>query len=155
MMDEAMAESLDGGLRFERRLAHPPQRVWRAITDSADLAAWLIADGSVDAREGGAVLLRWSDTEVARGVVTRCEPPHLLEYTWQEGEQPESVVRFELTPVTDGTLLVLTHMRIESRAGFGAGWHAHLDLLAGLLDGRDVEWQERWDALLPSYREAY
>ena len=27
-------------LRYERRLAHPRERVWRAITEDADLAAW-------------------------------------------------------------------------------------------------------------------
>ena len=27
-------------LRYERRLAHPRERVWRAITQDADLAAW-------------------------------------------------------------------------------------------------------------------
>ena len=27
-------------LRYERRLAHPPERVWRALTDDAELAAW-------------------------------------------------------------------------------------------------------------------
>ena len=27
-------------LRYERRLAHPRERVWRALTDDAELAAW-------------------------------------------------------------------------------------------------------------------
>ena len=31
-------------VRFERRLAHPPERVWRAITDRGELEAWFPAD---------------------------------------------------------------------------------------------------------------
>lgn len=49
--------------------------------------------------------------------------------------------------------VVLTHERIDSLSGFAAGWHAHLDMLEGLLDGRPVDWQERWDELRPRYEE--
>ncbi|MBB5789124.1 uncharacterized protein YndB with AHSA1/START domain [Jiangella mangrovi] len=27
-------------IRFERRLAHPPAKVWRALTDPAELRGW-------------------------------------------------------------------------------------------------------------------
>ncbi|UMG93452.1 SRPBCC domain-containing protein [Nocardioides sp. TF02-7] len=32
------------GLRFERRLAHPPEKVWRALTESEHLRHWFPAD---------------------------------------------------------------------------------------------------------------
>ena len=76
----------------------------------------------------------------------------MLGYTWNEGGD-ESVVRFELAADGEGTLLVLTHERIDSLPGFGAGWHAHLDMLDGLLAGREVEWQGRFDELRPRYEE--
>jgi hypothetical protein len=32
------------GVRFERRLSHPPERVWRAITERDELAKWFSRD---------------------------------------------------------------------------------------------------------------
>ena len=154
MTSNPIAERLERGLRFERRLAHPPERVWRALVEPSQLARWLAERVELEAREGGSVVLRWSDTEVARGTIGSFVPPELLEYTWQEGDLA-SVVRFDLRPDGDGTLLVLTHREIDSLAGFGAGWHAHLDTLEGMLDGRSVEWRERWDAMKPEYEAAF
>ena len=38
-------QTIDGrpALRFERRLAHPIERVWRAVTEPAELARWFVA----------------------------------------------------------------------------------------------------------------
>ena len=153
MTEQPMAERIGPrALRFERRLAHPPQRVWRALTDPAELAIWLVAAAELEPHVDGAVTLRWDGDASAAGRIVAWEPPEELAYTWDEGEG-ESLVRFTLTADGDGTLVVLTHERIDSLSGFGAGWHAHLDMLEGSLEGRDVDWQERWDALRPRYEE--
>ena len=69
-------------LRYERRLAHPMERVWRAITEDADLAAWFpttiegprrdgaplrfsFRQGEADAFRGRDARLRPSDTDGA------------------------------------------------------------------------------------------
>ena len=153
MTEQPMAERIGPRtLRFERRLAHPPERVWRALTDPAELAIWLVAAAELEPRVDGAVTLRWDGDASAAGRIVAWEPPEELAYTWDEGEG-ESLVRFTLSADRDGTLVVLTHERIDSLSGFGAGWHAHLDMLEGALEGRDVDWQERWDALRPRYEE--
>src|SRR5262249_13275997 len=140
-------------LRFERRLAHPPARVWDALTDRAELGVWLAAEAELEPRLGGVVRLRWSESASMHGTGGEWEPPRTLAFTWDEGDG-ESLVRVDLEPDGDGARLVLTHERIDATSGFGAGWHAHLDMLDGLLDGRDVDWQERWDALRPRYEAA-
>jgi len=153
MTEQPMAERIGPRtLRFERRLAHPPERVWRALTDPAELAIWLVAAAELEPRLDGAVTLRWAGDAAATGRIVVWQPPEELAYTWDEGEG-ESLVRFSLTADGDGTRVVLTHERIDSLSGFGAGWHAHLDMLEGLLDGRPVDWQERWDELRPRYEE--
>ena len=39
--DGQLIETENGvGVRFERRLAHSPERVWRAVTEPDELAAW-------------------------------------------------------------------------------------------------------------------
>ena len=34
----------DGGLQYVRRLAHSPEKVWRALTEGEQLAHWFPAD---------------------------------------------------------------------------------------------------------------
>jgi hypothetical protein len=43
-----------GTLTFVRRLPHPAQLVWRAITDSSELSKWHM-EASLDGRVGGIV----------------------------------------------------------------------------------------------------
>ena len=44
-MIDGTLQTIDGrpALRFERRLAHPVERVWRAVTEPAELAQWFVA----------------------------------------------------------------------------------------------------------------
>jgi uncharacterized protein YndB with AHSA1/START domain len=73
------------------------------------------------------------------GRVTRCDPPHLLSYTWGDGPEA-SEVTFELTPRGPDVLLVITHRRLgdlQMMISVASGWHTHLDILADRLSGRD------------------
>jgi uncharacterized protein YndB with AHSA1/START domain len=42
-------------LRFERRLAHPREVVWKAITDPRELATWFNTKAVIDGRNGGTI----------------------------------------------------------------------------------------------------
>jgi uncharacterized protein YndB with AHSA1/START domain len=145
----------EASVRFERTIAAPIERVWRALTEPDDLAIWLERT-SLDGRVGGAVEIAFDDGPVT-GEITAWDPPHALEYTWIiEGEQP-SVVRFELTTIGDATMLALHHVRLprSMNSGYAAGWHAHLDQLEDRLGDRPVRpWSERFDAVLPDYRRS-
>jgi uncharacterized protein YndB with AHSA1/START domain len=89
-------------LRLTRRYAAPPAEVWRALTEPASVARWL-----------GSPL----------GTVMREEPPHLLVLDWRSPDEPASVVRFELTEVDGGTVLVLDHRGIAAPRGMASmGW---------------------------------
>ncbi|MGP4028182.1 SgcJ/EcaC family oxidoreductase [Actinomadura sp. 3N407] len=134
-------------LRFERRLRHPPERVWRALTDPAELSAWL-ADAVLEPAAGGKFELRWlnagDDPPVARGTVTAFDPPRLLELD----SDIHGRLRWELTPVPEGTRLVFTS-DVELPGDYLiqtlAGWHLHLDYLEEALDGARVDWAN-WTA---------
>jgi len=144
-------ETRDGRhvLRFERRLAHPIERVWGALTRPSELRGWL-GDVDIDLVEGGRVQVRWLNTDdegnqaVANGTVTALEPPRLLELD----TEPHGVVRWELAPADDGeTALTLTVSMPAPNEEVGSargGWHIHLEHLADALDGRPVDWP-RWD----------
>jgi uncharacterized protein YndB with AHSA1/START domain len=161
MIDDLGTLTLDDStctIRFERLLPFPPTVVWAALTEPAELREWL-AEATVTSGPTGTITLDFGDdggTEGGR--ITAWDPPRTLAYEWTfVGEEP-SHVRFELE-VEDGgsaTRLVLEHTRLEqaSGAGYGAGWHAHLDQLEGHLRGTPVPWNQRFEALLPSYRDA-
>jgi len=73
------------------------------------------------------------------GRVTRCEPPHLLSFTWGEEQGDESEVTFELADRGGEVLLVLTHRRLRNRSemiGVASGWHVHVGILIDQLNGR-------------------
>src|SRR5438876_11734232 len=42
-------------LTFERRIRHPVQLVWEAITQAEHLARWYLTKARVEAREGGSI----------------------------------------------------------------------------------------------------
>ena len=92
------------------------------------------------------MLLVFGDDERTSGLVTRWDPPNLLEYTWQWRDEPESRVRFELEAANDGTALRLVHRLLPAggKEDYGPGWEAHLDVLDGQARGIAVEWQDRF-----------
>jgi uncharacterized protein YndB with AHSA1/START domain len=134
-------------LRFERRLAHPVAKVWRALTDPEHLRAWFPASVDMDLTPGAKLQFEpvpkaqarhgLSDEDMTSyGEMTTAEPPRLLEYTWS-GE----ILRWELEPTADGCRLRFTDV-FDDRAiaaDDGAGWHVALEALGTALDGRDVD----------------
>jgi len=163
MTKEGALVHIDGrpALRFERRYPHPPERVWRAITEPAELAAWFPSNVEGDrsvgaelrfvdddqraaAREAGEPTR--DDGPVFRGRVVAFDPPTVFSFTWG-GE----LLRFELTPDGDGTTLVFTqvvsHQSVAARNG--AGWHACLVALDDLLGAGAPD--EGWEAVYRDY----
>jgi uncharacterized protein YndB with AHSA1/START domain len=133
-MSETLTFTPDGRteLRIERHLPHPPEKVWRAVTEPEHLKAWFPFQVELDLRVGGAMTFR-DKGMVLHGKVLELDPPRVFAFDWQ-GE----LLRFELTPTTDGTLLVFTHAFDDGygAASFAAGWTACLDALEDDLAGR-------------------
>ncbi len=151
-------------IRFERHLNHPVERVWRAITSPAEIVEWL-AVAEIDPVPGGRVQFRWLNTDldgekaIARGVVTAIEPPHLIEFD----TDIHGRLRWELRPSGhDGGACLLTFtasvaLPAELRLIVLAGWHTHLDFLAGALDGHAIDWpnwpRNHWEDVHSHYVE--
>jgi uncharacterized protein YndB with AHSA1/START domain len=93
----------------EREIPHPPEKIWRALTQPHLIEEWLmkndfkpVAGHRFNLRgDGGAV-----DCEVLA-----IEPNKTLSYTW-DAMGLESVVTWTLTPTSTGT-----HLRME-QSGF-------------------------------------
>ena len=96
-------------LRLTRRYADAPGEVWKALTERESLERWLAPGFAVEP--------------------TELEPGRTLQLDWRPpGEEP-SVVRFELSPDGDGTIVVLEHSLIDERVGmrYLARWVAALE----------------------------
>ena len=163
-----------GTVRFERQLPGPIERIWAYLTDSEMRGKWL-ASGPMEPRVGGKVEFVFRHAELSpiqderpaqftqdevhsTGCVTRYDPPHLLSFTWGEGETP-SEVTFELTPQGNEVLLVLTHRKLANRAEMvevAGGWHTHLGVLVDQANGRVPRpfWTE-WRRVNGDHDEAY
>jgi uncharacterized protein YndB with AHSA1/START domain len=145
-------------LRFERRLSHPIDAVWRAITESDELVHWFPSRVEVDElRPGAGMTFRFESMPLKdapttmSGRVTDFEPPRLFAFYWGEDH-----LRFELEPVAgseDGCVLRLTVL-LDSRekaARDGAGWHVCLDRLEARLVGRNGA-SDDWRGIYEEYR---
>jgi uncharacterized protein YndB with AHSA1/START domain len=141
-------------LRYRRLLAHPQERVWRALTEDEHLAGWFptTVEG---ARTTGAPLrfsFRQSEGEPFEGRMLEFDPPSVMELRWAD-----DVLRFELAPAPDGDGCVLeltvTFPEHGKAARDAAGWHVCLDQLGHVVDDRAQPWDppDRWRTVHPAY----
>lgn len=158
-------------IRFVRRLGHPIERIWAALTDPDELRKWW---GEVDLEltEGGVFALRWlntdedSNTATLDGAITKIDPPRFLEISAAWGstgsDEPgtRTTLTWELEPDGDQTLLRFTNTVDAPTQDLrtAAGWHLHLDALATVLAGGEVDIAHPDDIFEPisqAYTEKY
>jgi uncharacterized protein YndB with AHSA1/START domain len=146
-------------LIFKRRLQHPVEAVWAAITDPQQRADWFgitIIDGRVGGMvetivEGPPVP---SDQRTVRGRILVWDPPHIFEHEWNQTLVEKSVVRYELAAEGDATILTFTHrgLSIPNARGYVSGTHAFLDRLDAHLNGLDLpDWRQRYAEVQQAY----
>jgi uncharacterized protein YndB with AHSA1/START domain len=143
-------------LRFTRTLAHPVDKVWRAITEPEHLAHWFPT--TIEGRREAGAPLRFTLPEGQEppfdGEMLSYQPPSLMEFRWGT-----DIVRLELQPSGEGTVLTLLDTLDERGKGArdGAGWHTCLDALElelhGDTDARNA--LDRWHAVAPHYVESF
>jgi uncharacterized protein YndB with AHSA1/START domain len=126
----------------ERELPHPPEKVWRAITQSHLIEEWLMKN-DFDPVVGHRFKLRGDWGGVMDCEVLAVEPDRLLSYSWNhphsdEAYNVQSVVTFSLTPTSLGTLLRVEQVGFhpsqkQAYGGAKAGWRQFLDKLTSVL----------------------
>jgi uncharacterized protein YndB with AHSA1/START domain len=146
-----------GTLKYERRLSHPREIVWKAITDPKEIFRWLPDyKGTFDGYNGGAIdLVNTVSGSHVTGDILGWDLHHVFEYEWHispnpmfpHGE-PESVIRWELKQDGDSdTLLIVTHSRLTKSTALrlAPGWHAYLDRLEAILNNQvPPDWARRF-----------
>jgi uncharacterized protein YndB with AHSA1/START domain len=142
-------------LTFTRRLPHPPEKVWRAVTEPEHLAAWYPQRIEGEWRAGARLRFHTSDDpdDAFDGEVLAFEPPSVLEMTWGSDR-----LRLEVRPDGNGTLLTLidSFSEVGKAARDAAGWHECLDRLEAELGRAELpDWGERWREVHPAYVERF
>jgi uncharacterized protein YndB with AHSA1/START domain len=138
--------------RIERtlQLAHPPERVWAALTTAEGLGTWFGNRAEIDLRVGGQARLTWDSGDTATLTIERLEPPRVFGYTWPiyglpDGDPRRTYVEFTLEPTGTGTALTVVESGFaqlpdaEHKAAFGGnteGWTSELGELVAYLDGQ-------------------
>jgi uncharacterized protein YndB with AHSA1/START domain len=144
-------------LRYERRVAHPQQRVWRAITEDAELATWFPTTIEGPRRAGRALHFSFREGEGQSfdGEMLAFVPPSLMELRWAD-----DVLRFELEP--DGERATILRLRVTfpehgKAARDAAGWHVCLDQLVAACGGTTPRQDStaRWGAVHPAYVDRF
>lgn len=136
--------------RIERtvELAHPPSKVWAALTTAEGLAAWFGNEATIDLRPGGSARMRWTDGSTVDMRVERVEAPTVFGFTWQLHELPEddprrTYVEFTLEAAGAGTRLTVVETGFAQlpedahRTAYDShtqGWKSELGELVDYLD---------------------
>jgi uncharacterized protein YndB with AHSA1/START domain len=136
--------------RIERtvQLAHPPAKVWAALTTAEGLAAWFGHDASIDLRPGGTARMSWDHGFRQTMRVERVEEPTVFGFTWAifglpEDDPRRTYVEFTLEPAGAGTRLTVVETGFAQLTddehhhafdGNTRGWASELGELVDYLD---------------------
>ena len=138
--------------RIERtvEIAHPPAKVWAALTTAEGLGTWFGNAATIDLRPGGAAQMTWTGGEKASLRIERVEEPTVFGFTWGISGLPDddprrTYVEFTLTPTGAGTRLTVVESGFAQlsdetyRGAFDGntdGWASELAELVEYLDAR-------------------
>ena len=130
----------------EREIPHPPEKIWRALTQPHLIEEWLMKN-DFKPEVGHSFNLRGEWGGVLDCEVLAVEPHRTLTYTWNfSHDDPaydlRSVVTFTLVPTDTGTRLRVEQsgFRPDQKQAFGgarAGWQQFLAKLEEVLARTD------------------
>jgi len=100
--------------RIERtvQVAHPPAKVWAALTTAEGLGSWFGNKATIDLRPGGSASMTWDHGLTAEMRVERVEEPTVFAFTWHiyglpDDDPRRTYVEFTLEAEGEGTRLTV------------------------------------------------
>ena len=142
-------------VRYVRHYPHPPEKVWRALIEPAELKHWFPAAIEGERKQGAKLrfVFEGEPGPPMEGLLRVFDPPRVLEFTWSE-----DLLRFEITPEPGGSQLAfITTLTVQRVAALrtAAGWHRCLDELGERL-GEDIRAADTpWHELYRAYHHAF
>jgi uncharacterized protein YndB with AHSA1/START domain len=128
-------------IEITKTISAPPQQVFRALTDAAEIERWFASSAESHPRTGGSYTYRFefddsSRNHTYRGEYIEVEAGRTVRYPWQTGLGPTEVA-FGLEPADGDTRVRLVH----SGWGEGADWDASVE-----------QHRQGWDAFLENLK---
>src|SRR5260370_41134088 len=136
--------------RIERvvEIAHPPSKVWGAVTTAAGLGTWFGNEAAIDLRPGGSAWMAFTGGHTADMRIERVEEPTVFGYTWHiyglpDDDPRRTYVEFTLEPAGTGTRLTVVETGFaqlpddayrQAYDGNVRGWASELGELVDYLD---------------------
>jgi uncharacterized protein YndB with AHSA1/START domain len=119
-----------GAVIYDVVFPSPPYRVWRALVEPEELAAWLMPSRGFEPVAGTRFTMACDPLGQIDGEVLEVIPELRLSLRWA-GSFGETVVTFELERHGSGTRLRLTHRGWDEahaafRERFDSGWNTKL-----------------------------
>lgn len=126
-------------LSFERSMPHPPEKVWRVLTERELLRQWFPCDVQGEWKSGAKLKFIFmhgegeglSEDELS-GEVLAADPPHNLEFRWGK-----YFYRCQLIPEGDGCRLIFSESFDDASMGArsAAGWEMCFENMDLILEG--------------------
>jgi len=136
--------------RIERvvEIAHPPAKVWAALTTAEGLDGWFGEQAAIDLRPGGSARMTFGSGHAADMRVERVEEPTVFGFTWHiyglpDDDPRRTYVEFTLVPTDQGTRLTVVESGFAQlpEDAYGTaydgnirGWASELGELVDYLD---------------------
>lgn len=76
-----------------------PERVWKALTDAAELVRWFPLEARVEPGEGGSIFMSWKNEYAGDSAILAWEPHHRLVVSWgwdEAGEHPPQITEYRI-----------------------------------------------------------
>ncbi len=142
-------------VKFNHPLSHSVEAVWAVLTENEKLQKWMNNLEIIDLRKNGKIRFNMNDgTDASMEItITDYVESEVLEFDWGK-----DTVRFELSPTSSGSILVLVESireLTEHTPKDLAGWHVCLNLLSDLLNGTVHEAfpMEEWQKWFAEYKQ--
>ncbi|GAA0337552.1 hypothetical protein GCM10008967_29770 [Bacillus carboniphilus] len=139
-------------LRFERLFSHNPKEVFRIITDPGYFTQWYpFATGEMDLRLGGRIAFDDGEGTTYTATITDLEQPYLFGF-----REMDDLINISLQEEDKGCRMFFTHTFDDDSwaVNTAAGWHRCLDVLAQIVNGEPIKWEDNATQLREIYREA-
>ena len=150
-------------LSIEYRFDHPPEKIWRAITERELLKQWFPCDVVGDWKAGAKLDFIFAPGQIEdvpdedlHGEVLAVDEPQLLEFRWGTHS-----LKFELKPDGDGCQFRLSEGFDDKSwcARNAAGWEMCIEYLDLVLEGAAIAkfaadvWRKKFDRYAEKFKD--